>query len=57
MAFLVMQYLEGETLEQRLKNGACARARAAVAMQMADALATAIALGSSTEISSRATSC
>jgi serine/threonine protein kinase/Tol biopolymer transport system component len=40
--FLVMQYLEGETLEQRLKSGALPIQEAlTIAMQIADALATA----------------
>jgi len=42
VAYLVMQYLEGETLEQRLKNGAVPLEQALqYATQMADALATA----------------
>jgi eukaryotic-like serine/threonine-protein kinase len=42
VAYLIMQYLEGETLEQRLKNGALPPAQALqYAEQMADALATA----------------
>jgi serine/threonine protein kinase len=42
VAYLVMQYLEGETLEQRLKNGALPPEQALqYAEQMADALATA----------------
>ena len=42
VSFLVMQYLEGETLEERLKKGAVPLEHALqYAMQMADALATA----------------
>src|SRR5687767_1779757 len=44
--FLVMEYLEGETLEQRLKKGALSLDLALqVAIQMADALATAHRVG------------
>jgi eukaryotic-like serine/threonine-protein kinase len=46
VSFLVMQYLEGETLEQRLKSGAVPLDYALqYAMQMADALATARCAG------------
>jgi Tol biopolymer transport system component len=46
VSFLVMQYLEGETLEQRLTNGAVPLAHALqYAMQMADALARAHSAG------------
>jgi serine/threonine protein kinase/Tol biopolymer transport system component len=46
VSFLVMQYLEGETLEQRLKNGAVPLEHALqYAMQMADALAKAHRVG------------
>ena len=45
-AYLVMEYLEGETLEQRLKKGALPLAEALkTAIQIADALATAHHVG------------
>ena len=55
--YLVMPLLDGETLAARLARAPAARAGAAIAVQIADALDGRIAQASSTAISSLATSC
>ena len=56
--FLVMEYLDGQTLAERLRKGALPRAQVLeLGAQIADALAALTATGSSTAISSPPTSC
>ena len=56
--FLVMEYLDGQTLAQRLEKGALPLDQALqIAIDIADALDKAHRQGSSIAISSRATSC